>query len=148
MIICQGGNMAGWSLYVANGRPVYHYNWMGHEMYSIASAEPLPAGRVRIKLVFDYDGGGLGKGGAARLMVNERVVAQGRIEKTVPFLFSMSGETLDVGEDTGAPVGPYKPGFAFTGRIHKVEIEIRPALDTKSKRDVTEGELVGALRAQ
>jgi arylsulfatase len=148
VIICQGGNMAGWSLCVANSRPVYYYNWMGHEIYSIESAEPLPAGRVSVKLVFDYDGGGLGKGGAARLMVNERVVAEGRIEKTVPFLFSMSGETLDVGEDTGAPVGPYNPGFAFTGGIRKVEIEIRPALDTRSKQDATEGELVGALRAQ
>jgi arylsulfatase A-like enzyme len=148
VIICQGGNMAGWSLYVEKGIPVYHYNWMGHEHYRVAGAQPLPSGRVSLKLVFDYDGGGLGKGGAARLLVNGRGVAQGRIEKTVPFVFSMSGETFDVGEDTGTPVGPYKAGFPFTGTVHRVEIEVKPALDAEAKQDVAEGELTGALRAQ
>jgi hypothetical protein len=95
-----------------------------------------------------HDGGALGKGGVARLTVNGRSAAEGRIGKTVPFVFSMSGETLDVGEETGSPVGPYKPGFAFTGTIRKIEIEIKPALDAKSKQDAAEGELVGALRAQ
>ena len=75
-------------------------------------------------------------------------MSEGRIGKTVPFVFSMSGETLDVGEDTGSPVGPYQPGFAFTGTIRKIEIEIKRALDAKSKQDAAEGELVGALRAQ
>ena len=80
--------------------------------------------------------------------MNGRSVAEGRIEKTVPFVFSMSGETLDVGEDTGAPVGPYERGFPFNRTIRKVEIEIKPALDTKSKHDAAVGELVGALRSQ
>jgi len=148
VIICQGGNMAGWSLYVANKRPAYHYNWLGHELYTIAGLEPLPTGKVNLKLVFDYDGGGLGKGGLARLTVNGRFAAEGRIEKTVPFLFSMSGETLDVGEDTGSPAGPYESGFPFTGTIRKIEIEVRPALDARAKQAVAEGELVGALRSQ
>ena len=77
--------------------------------------------------------------------MNGGSVSEGRIGKTVPFVFSISGETLDVGEDT---VGPYQPGFAFTGTIRKIEIEIKPALDAKSKQDAAEGELVGALRAQ
>jgi hypothetical protein len=148
VIICQGGNMAGWSLYPADGRPLYHYNWMGHEQYVVAGVEPVRIGKASINLAFDYDGGGLGKGGTARLTVNGRAVAEGRIGKTVPFVFSMSGETLDVGEDTGAPVGPYQAGNPFTGTIHKVEIEVKPALDAKSKREVAEGELVGVLRGQ
>ena len=44
VVVCQGGNMAGWSLYVRDNRPVYCYNWMGHELYAVESAEPLPAG--------------------------------------------------------------------------------------------------------
>jgi arylsulfatase len=148
VIVCQGGNMAGWSLYVEQGKPVYHYNWMGHEHYRVAGNEPLPAGNVLVKLVFDYDGGGLGKGGNARLTVNGGPAAAGRIEKTVPFVFSMSGETMDVGEDTGAPVGPYPPGSPFTGVIRKIQIEVKPALDAKAKQDTAEGEFAGALRAQ
>ena len=35
----------------------------------------------------------------------------------------MSGETFDVGVDTGAPVGPYESGFPFTGEIIEVVLE-------------------------
>ena len=75
---------------------------------------------------FDYDGGGLGKGGQVHLTVNDVEVAGGRLERTVPFLFSMSGETLDVGVDTGAPVGPYPHRFPFTGTIERIEISTSP----------------------
>ncbi|MBP8293535.1 MAG: arylsulfatase, partial [Caldilineaceae bacterium] len=67
VVVCQGGNLAGWSLFVRDNKPIYFYNWMGHEMYAIQPATPLPTGTVTLKLTFDYDGGGLGKGGAAQL---------------------------------------------------------------------------------
>ncbi|NDE81933.1 MAG: arylsulfatase, partial [Actinobacteria bacterium] len=32
VIACQGGNMAGWSLYLSeSGVPTFHYNWFGHQ---------------------------------------------------------------------------------------------------------------------
>jgi arylsulfatase len=148
VVVCQGGNVAGWSLYLRDGKPVYVYNWFGHEQYSIASADPLPAGRVMLKLAFDYDGGGPGKGGTARLFVNGNSVAQGRIEKTVPFLFSMSGETFDVGEDTGAPVGPYEHGFPFSSTIHKIRIELRSEHAAGLHQAVQQGRVEAALRGQ
>ncbi len=129
VIICQGGNLAGWSLYVEDNRPVYYYNWLGHEMYAIRSDQELPAGPVQLQVDFDYDGGGLGLGGTAKLSVNGEQIAEGRIEKTVPFVFSMSGETMDVGIDTGAPVAPYPHHeFPFTGAIEKIEIEVESIL--------------------
>ena len=36
VVICQGGNMAGWSLYVLDNKPIYYYNRFGHELYEIA----------------------------------------------------------------------------------------------------------------
>ena len=129
VIICQGGNMAGWSLYVQDNKPVYYYNWLGHEMYVVEGAAGLPTGPVELTVEFDYDGGGLGLGGTAKLSVNGEQVAEGRIEKTVPFVFSMSGETMDVGIDTGAPVAPYPHHeFPFTGTIKKVDIEVGSVL--------------------
>ena len=129
VVICQGGNMAGWSLYVENNKPVYYYNWLGHEKYAIASDHELPAGPVALKVDFDYDGGGLGMGGTATISVNGEQVAEGRIEKTVPFVFSMSGETMDVGIDTGAPVAHYpEHEFPFKGTIKKVNIEVGPVI--------------------
>ena len=35
----------------------------------------------------------------------------------------MSGETFDVGIDTGAPVGPYPPGFPCSGEIIGVTLD-------------------------
>ena len=52
---------------------------------------------------FTYDGGGLGKGGNAKLFVDGSQVGEGRIEATVPMLFS-ADETTDVGTDTATPV--------------------------------------------
>ena len=139
-MICQGGNMAGWSLYVKDGLPTYHYNLYGRVLTTIEGGEALRAGDVELGVSFEYDGGGLGKGGLLRLLVNGDEVARGRLERTVPFLFSMSGETLDVGVDTGAPAGPYPHRFPFTGGIDRIDIELRPALPTpsgsRSTRDV------------
>lgn len=101
MVICLGGAMGGWSLYLQYGVPMFTYNYLGHEVTTVTAVEPLPEGPAVIGVSFDYDGGGLGKGATVSLLVDERNVAHGRIERTVPFRFSMSGETLDVGTDTG-----------------------------------------------
>ena len=148
VVICQGGNMAGWSLYVKDGMPVYHYNLYGRELTSIAGTEPLPTGDVALGIRFDYDGGGLGKGGQVHLTVNGAEVAAGRLERTVPFLFSMSGETLDVGVDTGAPAGPYPHRFPFTGAIERIEISTQPALDAAAAEQVRAGERRAAMASQ
>ncbi len=148
VVICQGGNMAGWSLYVEDGRPVYYYNLYGRILTRIAGAEPLPPGDVEIGVTFDYDGGGLGKGGAVRLTVDGAEVATGRLDRTVPFLFSMSGETLDVGVDTGAPVGPYPHRFPFTGTIERIDIDLHPELDAAQRAAVHDGQARAALAAE
>ena len=52
---------------------------------------------------FAYDGGGLGKGGDVTLYVDGEQVGEGRVDATVPMLFS-ADETTDVGKrhgDTG-----------------------------------------------
>jgi arylsulfatase len=148
VVICQGGNMAGWSLYVKDGIPVYFYNLYGRVLTSIAGTAPLPSGAVELAVRFDYDGGGLGKGGLVHLAVDGTEVASGRLERTVPFLFSMSGETLDVGIDAGAPVGPYPHRFPFTGAIERIEIELHPDLDAAHRQQVADGQARGALASQ
>lgn len=147
VIICQGGSMAGWSLYLLDGIPRYTYNYVGHDITTISGEQPLPEGEVTVELSFDYDGGGLGKGGTATLRVDGATVATGRIEKTVPFLFSMSGETLDVGVDVGSPVGPYPAEFPFTGTIDRIDAHLRPGGDDHAE-ELAAGELRGALGTQ
>lgn len=60
------------------------------------------------------------------LYVNEQAVAQGRIERTQPRIFS-ADETADVGIDLATPVVERIGAEAesrFTGRIQRVTVEV------------------------
>ncbi|MBT9584448.1 arylsulfatase [bacterium] len=126
-ILAQGGRFGGYSLYLKDGRPCYTYNFVGVTRTTVAASQSLPAGKATIRYEFQYDGGGPGKGGLGTLFVNGKQVAQGRIEKTQPFIFSLD-ETADVGCDNATPViDDYGVRNAvFTGKIDKVVIEIQP----------------------
>jgi len=128
----QGGRFGGWALYVKDGVPAYDYNFLGLQRFTIAAPEPLAPGKSTIRFEFAYDGGGMGKGGTGTLFVNDRKVAEGRIGRTQPMIFS-ADETADVGVDLATPVVETIGSEAesrFTGRIPKVTIaveEVAPA---------------------
>jgi arylsulfatase A-like enzyme len=103
VILAQGGRFGGWSLYVKNNRPVFYYNYLGLERFSVRSSQPLPAGNVTLHYAFLYDGGKPGAGGTVMIYVNGKKVADGKIAKTQPYVFSMDDAT-DVGMDEGTPV--------------------------------------------
>jgi arylsulfatase len=127
VILAQGGRVGGFSLYFKGGKPMYVYNWLGMQRYLVASAQAVPPGKATIRFEFAYDGGGFGKGGLGTIYVNDKKVAEGRIERTQPMIFS-ADETADVGVDDAMPVTEdYKKGDnEFTGKIHSVKIEIGP----------------------
>ena len=70
----------------------------------------------------------IGKGGMATISVNGKKVAEGRIEKTQPMLYS-ADETADVGLDNQTPVaediGIGREETRFTGKIHKITVEVK-----------------------
>jgi hypothetical protein len=126
VILAQGGRFGGWSLYMKGGKPIYVYNLLGLQRSTIAATQALPAGKATIRFEFAYDGGGLAKGGQGTLYVNDRKVAEGRIERTQPMIFS-ADETADVGEDDATPVtDDYKSSDSkFTGKILKVTVDVK-----------------------
>ncbi len=127
VILAQAGRFGGWSLYLADGKPTYTYNYLGLQSFTISSSQPLPAGKATIKFDFAYDGG-MGKGGTGTISVNGQKVAEGRIERTQCCVFS-ADEGADVGVDDGTPVSEsYQAGEAskFTGKIAKVTIDLKP----------------------
>ena len=79
---------------------------------------------------FAYDGGGLGKGAAVTLYLDGAKTGEGRVEASVPMLFSVE-ETCDVGSDTASPVSDdYTPETSrFTGSIEWVQIDIAEAAE-------------------
>jgi arylsulfatase len=127
VILAQGGRFGGWSLYMKDGKPAYTYNFLGLSQDTVASSKKIPAGAATVVLDFEYDGGGFGKGGKATLSVNGSTVAEGRIEKTQPLLFS-ADETADLGLDNQTPVvegiGIGRDETRFTGKIRKVTIDV------------------------
>ena len=148
VIACQGGNMSGWSLYFdSHGKPTYHYNCFGQYLTTIRAEEPLDDGDHEILIDYQHDGG-FGAGGLATLYVDGEPVNSGRIERTVPIIFSMSGETFDVGIDTGAPVGPYPHGYPFNGEIHEVVLERMSRRDRKTRKKMKDGLKQAGLRSQ
>ncbi len=125
MIVTHGGLFGGYALYLEKGKPVFHYNYVDVAHYEVAATDALAAGKHTIKMDFAYDGGGIGKGGTATLSVDGKEVANGKIEKTIPIRIALD-EGLDVGEDTGTPVTlKYDVPFKFTGKIHKVTVELK-----------------------
>jgi arylsulfatase len=128
IILAQGGKFGGWALYMDDGKPSYTYNWFGLDSYTVTSSKAIPKGSAEVKLDFVYDGGeALGKGGIATIYVNGEKVAEGRIEKTIPAVFS-ADETADVAKDDATQVASsvFKDvkDSEFTGYVEKVEISI------------------------
>lgn len=126
MIITQGGSEGGYGLYFKEGKPAFVYNFLGQERPVFSAEKALPPGKAHIEVRFDYDGGGMGKGGKVTLTVDGTTVASGRLERTIPIQFSI-GEGLDIGLDTGSAVDwNYTLPFRFTGTIDHVDVEIYP----------------------
>ncbi len=124
VLIAQGGAFGGFSLYLTDGRPAYCYNLFGLQQFKVHGADAVPPGEHQVRAEFTYDGGGLGKGGDVALFVDGGKVGEGRVDATVPMLFS-ADETTDVGSDTATPVSDdYGPKDSeFTGRIHWVQLD-------------------------
>jgi arylsulfatase A-like enzyme len=129
VIVAQGGAYAGWSLYLHEGRPAYCYNFFGLQRFKIYGEQPVPAGEHQIRMEFAYDGGGLAKGGDVTLYVDGDKIGDGRVEHTVPMMFS-ADETMDLGRDSATPVSD-DHGYdnAFTGRVRWVQIDINEAAE-------------------
>ena len=124
LLMTQGGRFAGIGLYLLDGRPVFHYNLAGVERYTVAGKDKIAPGRHVVTLDFNYDGGGVGKGGQATLTVDGEKVASEHLPQTIAYRMSLD-ETLDIGEDTGTPISEdYKVPFKFTGELEKVTINI------------------------
>ena len=126
VILAQAGRFGGWSLYIKDSKPIYTYNFLGLQRFTVASPQPLAAGKASIRYEFASDGPGMGKGGIGTIYLNGQKVAEGRIERTQCCVYS-ADEGADVGTDDGTPVTEdYKEhDNKFTGKIQKVTIELK-----------------------
>jgi arylsulfatase len=126
VVIAQGGRFGGWSVFFKQGRPYFVYNFLGAQIYTTAADQTLGGGVRHIGVRFDYDGGGVGAGGAVTLHVDDEVVATGRVDRTIPYWLGPN-EALGLGRDLGTPVSDeYDDDFPFVGEVHWVRIDLDP----------------------
>jgi arylsulfatase A-like enzyme len=121
VLVAEGGEASGYSIYVKDGRANYVYNYFRHDLTTITSKDKLPVRKSIVEVHFQYDGGGLGKGATVTMTVNGKPEGSARLEHTASHGYNFE-ETFDVGEDSASAVGPYKAPFPFTGGLEKVEV--------------------------
>jgi arylsulfatase len=124
VIIAQGGQFGGWSLYAKDGRLKYCYNLLGVQRFYAQSSRPIPSGKHQVRMEFAYAGGGLGKGGNVTLFLDGKPFGEGRVDATQPMIFS-ADETCDVGTENGSPVSDDYAATAnrFSGAINWVQLD-------------------------
>ncbi len=137
VLFAHGSRFGGHSLYLKDGRLRYVYNFVGSLEQRIVASEDVPTGEnLILAAAFDKDGEeapGVATG-ILSLYYGDRKVGEGRI-KTQPGKFSVAGEGLCVGRDSGEPVTDDYPGtspWRFTGgTIHRVAVNVsgQPYLD-------------------
>ncbi len=125
VIVAQGGNVGGWSLYAKGGKLKYCYNFLGLQRFYAESTNPLPPGEHQVRMEFTYAGGGLGKGGTVSLYVDGKKVGGGNVGATQAIIFS-ADDGCDVGVDGGSPVSlDYgSRGNEFNGVVKGVQLAI------------------------
>jgi arylsulfatase A-like enzyme len=130
VIVAQGGAFGGWTIYLKDGKPTYCYNLAGLNRFKVTAETAVPEGEHQVRMEFAYDGGGLGKGGDITLFLDGKEDGKGRLEASMPMIFS-ADETTDVGSDGGTPVGddfgPKESGF--TGHVEWVQLDIDDAAE-------------------
>jgi arylsulfatase len=131
VIISQGANIGGWSLYAKDGKLKYCYNWGGFKCFFVEGTTPIPPGEHQVRMEFAYAGGGMGKGGKVTLYTDGKQVGEGEVGATLALIFS-ADDGCDVGVDSGAAVSPDygSQGNGFNGTVKGVELAIADAAES------------------
>ena len=141
MLITQGGRFGGYGFYVLKGKPVFTWNLVDMKRVKWEGSEVLTPGKHTLEFDFKYDGlgmgtlafnnlSGIGRGGTGVLKVDGNVVAEQKMERTLPLILQWD-EALDIGSDTltGVNDQDYLPPFAFNGKLNRITLSIdRPKL--------------------
>ncbi len=153
VIVAEADHLGGFSLFVDDGKLTHTYSMMGVFVFRQRASEPLPEGEVTVRMEFAADSASPATGGEVTLFVDDRPVADGRMDHTVPIRFS-GYAGMDIGRDNGGVVDlayeDRKP-FAFTGTVKKVVFDIKPHASEAEKhelhRNVHHGHTAHALTA-
>ncbi len=157
VIVTAGGRFGGYGLYLLKGKPVHVWNLLGLKQVRWEGPRALPPGRHVLSFDWRYEGvgtatlafndvSGLGRAATGTLKINGDVVAEHRVEQTIPILLPLT-ESFDVGSDTLTPISEdYRVPFTFNGQIERLTIKLDPPKMSDAERTKLEAELAKSLR--
>ena len=131
VIFAHGSRFGGHALFIKDHKLHYVYNFLGIKPeQKFVSSEELKPGKYTLGMEFTRTGAGPHNEslGTMKLYVNDQVVAEGPM-KTQPGKFTLSGDGLCVGYDSGDAVSQeYKtPGEFHGGTIQGVAVTVEKA---------------------
>jgi len=129
VLVAQGGNSGGYSLYVKDHKLHYAYNFLGIQQYHLASDATLSDGRHELRFEFEPTGQpdlahGKGTPARAQLYVDGKLAGQTDLPVTIPLDIGIT-DGLTCGRDDGSTVTTdYQAPFAFSGALEKVVVDV------------------------
>jgi arylsulfatase len=127
VIFAHGSRFGGHSLFIKDKKLHYVYNFLGIKPEQKFVSPELPSGKLTLGMEFIREKGGkYGESiGTTKLYVNDKVVAEGAM-KTQPGKFTLSGDGLCVGRDSGDAVSEdyTSPGEFQDGSILGVGVSV------------------------
>lgn len=104
VLVAHGSSFNGYAFYLRHGRLAFHYNAIAPHCYSVCAEETLAAGNHEVSAHFRIDEARPTAAGTLDLMVDGRLVASGRIGRTLRTFINQ--DSFNVGCDTVSPVAP------------------------------------------
>jgi hypothetical protein len=107
VLLAQGGMAGGYLFYLDDGRLRYGHNYAGLEVFEVASSDPVPTGRHRLRFEFEPTGqpdspNGRGVPSRLQLYVDGKLVGAAEAPTSTPLVFELEG--LSCGYNALAPV--------------------------------------------
>lgn len=126
VLVAHGGRFGGYSFYLKDGRPAFHYNALGPDQFAIRSDVAVGPGKHRLAATFSAAEPKPGSGGVLTLSIDGNEVGRGTIGRTIRGWLSHT-EGFDIGIDTITPVTEdyTVEASAFSGRIDRVDVDLK-----------------------
>ncbi|MBU3750115.1 MAG: arylsulfatase [Mycobacterium sp.] len=138
VLLKQGAGHGGYTLFVADGRLHFVYNFFGDVEQQVSAPDPVPLGNHILGVGYVRTGtaeGSVTPLGEVTLYVDGAAVATVSGVKAHPFIFGIAGGGVSVGRNLGQPVSKaYRAPFEFAGgAIARVVVDVsgEPYLDAE-----------------
>jgi arylsulfatase len=141
VLLKQGAGHGGYTLFVADGRLHFVYNFFGESEQKVSAPDPVPMGKHILGVGYARTGmveGSFIPQGDATLYVDGTAVATLAGVKAHPFIFGIAGGGVSVGRNLGQPVSQsYQAPFEFTGgTIARVVVDVSGTLYADAEKQL------------